>query len=414
MSLADDRPWPTSGEGSGTAGPSLWAWLLASRQPNALARAPRDARVDLVRGFALLAIFVTHVPGNPLADVAPGAFFFHDAADAFVLMAGFAVALAFGPVFEERGWLIGTARVMARALQLYFAHILIFVFVAALIAWAAVAFDDPLYFEAVNILPLFAQTESALLHALTLTFQPNFLDILPLYIVLLAGFPLLVAMVRLAPGAALLVSLALWLVVQATGVNLPNVPLNGSWFFNPFAWQLIFVIGAVAGYAARDGVALPRSPLATVIAAGLLLFIVLLKALMGHVPLLPWLDLMPEEWRFGWDKASLSAWRTAGLLATAYLIAVWASREASWLSAGWARTLAMVGRQSLPVFCVGIALSIAAHVALMESGRPFWAVAGVNLAGLGALVGLAAALDWYEAAAKKPKPQARPVERSVS
>jgi len=41
----------------------------------------------------------------------------------------------------------------------------------------------------------------------------------------------------------MLVAIALWLVSRQTGWNLPAYP-QGTWYFNPFAWQVLFVFGA--------------------------------------------------------------------------------------------------------------------------------------------------------------------------
>ncbi len=388
--------------------PSLCRWLITPRTGSDAQRAPRDVRVDAVRGFALLVIFVTHVPGNPLASYAPGAFFFHDAADAFVLLAGFAVALAFGPLFERRGFLVGTARVGGRILELYGAHLLTFIFVAGLIAWAAMRFDDPLYYEAVNIQPLFAETERALLHALLLVYQPNYLDILPLYVVLLAAFPLLPFAMRASPAAVLCGSVLLWALAQGTGLNLPNLPLNGVWFFNPLAWQLLFVIGAVAGYAVRDGVALPRGRTLLAIALLAVPGIVLLKAMQGHVPLLGFLEWLPREYHLAWDKVRLSPARIFSLLACAYLIAVLVDRDAAWLHRAPARTLAMVGRHSLEVFSIGIVCSMVAYVVLTETDRVWYAVLGVNAVGIVTLVLLAHVLAWYDRTVSQAKAVSAP------
>jgi hypothetical protein len=68
-----------------------------SRRPH------RDPRVDLLRGVALLTIFVDHVPGNLLGYLTFRNFGFSDAAELFVVLAGFSSMMAYGGAFERDG-----------------------------------------------------------------------------------------------------------------------------------------------------------------------------------------------------------------------------------------------------------------------------------------------------------------------
>jgi hypothetical protein len=49
----------------------------------------RDLRIDFLRGLALLFIFIDHIPDNGLAHFTLRNFGFADAAEVFVLLAGF-------------------------------------------------------------------------------------------------------------------------------------------------------------------------------------------------------------------------------------------------------------------------------------------------------------------------------------
>ena len=91
----------------------------------------------------------------------------------------------------------------------------------------------------------------ALIQALLLKFQPNFMDVLPLYIVLLIAFPLVLWLLLHCADVALALSVALYAAVQHFYWNLPAYP-TGTWFFNPLAWQLIFVVGAWCGVGGAD------------------------------------------------------------------------------------------------------------------------------------------------------------------
>src|SRR5665213_1304563 len=85
------------------------------RMPEAVAtpanrRLPRDSRVDVLRGLALLMIFIDHVPGNLLSLVTLRNFGFADAAELFVLLAGFASMAAYGRIFSRDGIVPGLRR----------------------------------------------------------------------------------------------------------------------------------------------------------------------------------------------------------------------------------------------------------------------------------------------------------------
>ena len=56
----------------------------------------RDSRLDVLRALALITIFINHVPGNPYEMFTSRNFGFSDATEAFVLISGIAVGLAYG------------------------------------------------------------------------------------------------------------------------------------------------------------------------------------------------------------------------------------------------------------------------------------------------------------------------------
>ena len=40
---------------------------------------------------------------------------------------------------------------------------------------------------------------------------------------------------------------ALWMAAAVIYFNMPNFPMKGGWFFNPFSWNLMFTIGLLTG-----------------------------------------------------------------------------------------------------------------------------------------------------------------------
>ncbi|WP_051341039.1 OpgC family protein [Azospirillum halopraeferens] len=361
------------------------------------ARPARDFRIDLFRGLALLMIFIDHIPGNPLSSLTLHRMGFSDAAEVFVLLAGLSATLAYGATFE-RSWTLGAVRIAGRCWELYSTHIVLLLAVAGLLVAVSALAANPDYLAHAGYRPLFVGTETALGHALTLTYLPNYLDILPLYVVLLALVPVMLPLARRSPAAALAVSLAVYGAARALGLTLPNTPLDGTWFFNPFAWQLLFVIGIVTGLAAgRSERVVPRSPALRAAAWGYLAI--------AFVAVAPWCDIPGlEGWRLvpdgvlpAMDKADLSPWRLLHALALVYAVVDLIpadTRLAEWAPA---RAVALCGAQALPVFCIGTVLSRAGEIYAVETGGGAAAMVSASIVGVAVLLLSARVAAWYRA-----------------
>jgi hypothetical protein len=366
---------------------------------SAIAIAPpaRDARVDFFRGLALLFIFIDHVKENTLQYVTMQNFGFADAAEVFVALAGYASFLAYTRVFDRQGWWAGLVKVASRIGKLYLAHTLFLIASVAVLIAATLVLDNPIYQDVLNLEPFFDEPVQALRKALLLVHQPAMLDILPLYIVLLIWFPVLLLLMRLHVLAALAVSVALWLGANLRGWNLPTYPENEGWFFNPFAWQLLFSLGVFAAFYASKR-ALPRpSTWLMLPAVGLALFALLVTAPWTALPRLDELTLIPTEKLLGeQSKQYLSLWRVAHLMVLAYLASSLIPATAGWLASPLAQRIVDCGRNSLPVFCLGIALAMAGNLVMAEHGDGWAMQAGVNVVGLALLL----LTGWWLAHAK--------------
>ncbi|EKE44159.1 hypothetical protein OCGS_1675 [Oceaniovalibus guishaninsula JLT2003] len=169
-------------------------WPVPTASIEGAAAKGRDIRLDFFRGVAMFVILVAHVPRNPLAKWMPGRFGFSDSTEIFVFCSGMASAIAFGGIFARRGWVMGTARTIQRIWQIYWAHIGLFVATAALMAMldATGAFGRS-YIGNLNLVPFFKDPATQLPALMTLRYVPNYFDILPMYLGLLALMPLVVA-----------------------------------------------------------------------------------------------------------------------------------------------------------------------------------------------------------------------------
>lgn len=373
---------------------SFQRFLLAGQAGGAVPGKPaRDARIDVIRGLCLLIIFINHMPGNIVAAYTPHNFGFSDAADIFVLLAGVSATLAYGGLIETRGLPIAALKLGARLWTLYIAHIAVFIIVCGVIAAAVTRTQNPLYIELINVQPFFRDTIEALLGALTLTYQPSYLDILPLYIVLLALFPAIYYAVRVSPLLALAISVAIWQGALAFGLNLPNS--DATWFFNPFAWQVIFVLGVVIGRCNQLHIAAPRLRWLDAAALGFLLFAWAVKVGPGNFTGLPVLNDWFDSVQLGSDKTNLAWSRLLHLAALTWLAVRWLPAGDALARSFFGRALAKTGQNSLHVFCVGIVLSIAGQVVLAETSFDPTVQLAVCVSGVTISLGLGVFLSWY-------------------
>ena len=205
----------------------------------------RDPRLDAWRGIAMLIIYIAHIQWNDWSDYIPARYGPSDAAEMFVLCSGYAAGIAFGGTFAAAGFWIGTGRILLRCWQIYWAHLgLFFTLVAVTAAMTALlAGEGRDYYGGLNLGPFLDDPAGLMLGLFTLTYVPNYFDILPMYMVILLLTPVVVALQRLSTGAAAAFCLLLYAAAWA-GLDLSAEPWSDrTWYFNPFAWQILFFTG---------------------------------------------------------------------------------------------------------------------------------------------------------------------------
>jgi hypothetical protein len=205
-----------------------------TREPNA---------VDFWRGFALITIFLDHVPGLIYSRYTLINFSFSDAADLFVFLAGWSLRLMADGGGRSMPTRDVVLRLFGRALELYAAQVLITMLAIAMLALTAIELANPLLLEWHNAAAVFNDPVPTHIGLAVLTHQLGYFDILPLYVVLMLMAPLFAVIDRTAPRLVLPVSLAIYLAALTFRITLPTWPVSGTWFFNPLAWQLTFVLG---------------------------------------------------------------------------------------------------------------------------------------------------------------------------
>lgn len=181
----------------------------------------RDLRLDLFRGLANWASFLDHVPNNLVGWITARNYGFSDAADLFVFISGYAVALVCAGRMRTQGFVAAAASIHGRAWKIYVVHVLVFVFYVVVIGYMAQRYAHAHLLDEFNIRRLIAEPVEFLKHGLLLDFKPLNLDILPLYVVLMASFPPVLWLLVRAPDLALGTSFALYAAVPTFGWNLP-------------------------------------------------------------------------------------------------------------------------------------------------------------------------------------------------
>jgi hypothetical protein len=370
----------------------------------------RDLRLDLFRGIALWLIFLDHIPSNVVSWVTIRNYGFSDAAEIFIFISGYTAAFVYGRAMTERGFIVSGARILRRAWQIYVAHIFLFAIYLAEISYVATSFENPLYAEEMNILDFLKQPDQTIVQALLLKFKPANMDILPLYIVLLLLFPPILWLLQRGPTLALGVSTAIYVIAWRFNVNLPGYP-SGVWFFNPFAWQLLFVFGAwcALGGATRLAPAL-NSRVTIGIALAYIIF-ALVIALTWYVPGLSRYVHLPtwlEDLIYPIDKTNLDVLRFAHFLALAAVTVRFVPRTWPLLGSRALYPAILCGRHSLEIFCLGVFLAFAAHFAMVEVSGAIWMQFLLSILGIAIMIATAALISWYkgmEGRSPTPRPK---------
>ncbi len=360
------------------------------------AKKPRDPRLDFFRGVAMFIILVAHITDNPWTLWIPARFGFSDATEIFVFCSGMASAIAFGAIFRKAGWAIGTLRILHRMWQVYWAHLgVFFVALLCMVALNRTGWFEADYVSALNLYPFLNSTGANLIGLMTLTYVPNYFDILPMYLVILGMVPVVMLLSRVHVLLPLAASVTLWMYGTFGDLNFPAEYwfANGStrgWFFDPFCWQLIFFTGFsfMAGW-------LPAPPVRRDLMV-LAVVIVVLTVPFAWGKVISMSEFI-REWRTDWvvlhDKTHFGILRFVHFLSIAYLAWIAVGPQGARLAtpsvAAPVRVISRVGQQSLAIFMVSMVLARLLGVVLDVIGRSFVATACVNFLGCAILIGVA-------------------------
>jgi hypothetical protein len=305
----------------------------------------RVPEIDFWRGFALIVILVDHVPWNGLDFLTPQNYGFSDAAESFVFLSGVSVSLAYGPTLQRAGFGRLVQRCAARAGKLYLVQIAMVASSIAIPLATAAAVGDQNVALGQGLSRFIESPGSAMISAAALAYQPNYSRVLALYVVLMLWAPVAILMASRSSALALVVSIVVYVAGRVLAAG------GDDWTFNPFAWQLLFVIGVICALKWRRGLPRARRPL-VVLALTVLLgaAILCVKAVGLKATALAHLDL---------DKHNLGLVRLAHFLALAYamsamaIIEPWATRMSGIVGSRIGQSFQGMGRNSLLFFAFG-------------------------------------------------------------
>jgi hypothetical protein len=311
----------------------------------------RDLRLDLFRGIANWAIFLNHIPNNAVNWITTRNYGFSDGADLFVFISGYTVAIVYGRMMADHGFLIAATRLAKRIWQLYVAHVMLLVIYAAAVGYVALRFGYDNILHEFNVVNLILNPIATMIEGLILRFKPYNLDVPPLYIVLMGLFPFVLWSMLRRPGLTMLGSFALYFAARQLGWNLSGPKASG----------------------------------------------VMISAKTRHAP--PTFN--PN------DKTNLAPYRALHFVVLAVLVARFLPKD--WKGLNWAAfdPLIKCGQQSLRVFCVGVFLSFLGYFLLTISSGTILKQVLVSAAGIATLCAVAYYGDWSKQAdktVKRPSP----------
>jgi hypothetical protein len=347
----------------------------------------RDLRIDACRGIALWFIFLDHVPNNIGAWLTLRNYGFSDAAEVFMFVSGVTCALAYGRARRREGWTGVFSRTLRRSWDIYVAFLLLTLACAILVHLAGRIADES------NMRILLDDPGATLVRAAVLQYRPVNTDVLPVFVLLHLLFAPLLWLLLRAPNATLGASLALYVLVHAFGWTVPAWP-NGHWAFNPLAWQLLVVLGAW-WMINEDERARPWvTSRTTLVLAVLYLLFSLVIALSWRIkPLEALIPPVLAKFVYPLDKSNLDPLRLLHFLALAVLAAWLVPRNWRGLTTPVMRGAIRCGQNSLPIYCLGVLLTFASHVALLDISDGLAMQIALSLVGIAAMIATATLLN---------------------
>lgn len=324
----------------------------------------RLVELDILRGFLLLWMTLTHLP-TKASIISNQTFGFVSGAEGFIFLAGFMIGQLEHHIERTRGHSATVRDLLRRTGRVYSYHAALLVIAFTLVAEFGVRYHR---MALQNLLSFYlAHPVRAIIAAGLLEYRPSLLDILPMYVVFLL-LTLLARRVAARWGwdPVVYTSFAIWAVAQFglrawvyRHANLfgLNVPENSTGAFDIYAWQLLWIVGLALGSIYSDQISgepghssaeLPRWLVRLSISLAAV-FLVLRYSPVDH-----WIS--PES--YGWliDKWHLGPARVINFSALAIFLVRFGQSIAA---LPVFQPLVLLGRASIEVFSVHVLCCLA-------------------------------------------------------
>jgi len=319
----------------------------------------RSVEVDFFRGLVLLVIVLDHISGSVLSHVMLHAYAYCDAAEVFVFLGGYATAAAYCTLAARGEPGAAARRFFKRAWEIYRAYLLtaLLMLVAGLIIMLSGVHTPILAYT--GLPDLQSKPLTTVFNIVSLRNQPYLASVLPMYACFALAAPFAIPLAQRRPLVALSAGVLVWMFAPPLAHMLPSADPQG-WGFNPFAWQLMFMLGILcrlhplthAFQQSMSGKRLTRLAWTIAIACAVIKLV---------------LESQPEA---GHYKQNLAGFRIISFLALAWLAAQavrlgWVAR----IARAWPQVVT-VGRHGLTCFVSGTLISITADTALRALAAP--------------------------------------------
>jgi hypothetical protein len=350
----------------------------------------RDLRLDAFRGLALWFTFIDHLPNNVLSWLTMRNYGFSDAGEVFVFISGYTCMTAYGGALRKQGWATTAVRAVRRAWEIYAALLLLLIAYFALV-W--LLGGGIRYLDETNTRPFFQSPGATLAHVAILQYVPVNADILPTFVLLHLAFPVLLVLLTWRASFALMASLLLYLLVQLFDWHVPTWP-KGELYFNPLAWQVLFVFGAWYAYEGARHLRVfirSRATLVMLLYLAFSLAVALswqIKALEAFVP-----DVL-SKLIYPIDKGHFAPLRFLHFLALAILVARLMPADWGRLTQPSMTAAIRCGENALAIYCLSVLLSFFGLVILTEFSDAIAMQVAVSLVGIAVMIAAATLMTW--------------------
>jgi hypothetical protein len=343
----------------------------------------RLIELDILRGFLLLWMTLTHLP-TKASLISNQTFGFVSGAEGFIFLAAFMVGQLEYRIEQKSGNLATVRDLSKRTLRIYLYHCALLAIAFTLVAEVGVSFHR---LALQNLLSFYLQQPNhAVIAAFLLQYRPSLLDILPMYIIFMGLTPLarkiahrwswdLVIYVSFAVWAAAQFGLRAWIHghIDLFGLSVPEASTGA---FDSYAWQLLWMVGLALGSIYAESIAVTaslRDDKSEVGVSRLLLRLSFAVAacflILRYSPVDRWIDMNTYGWLI--DKWHLGPARVINFAALAIVLTRYGTRIAA---LPFIKPLASLGQASIEVFSVHVLCCVAGHALSSDADPqlPWW------------------------------------------